>query len=145
MATWIFKRRPNIKFLGCYTDEELQRFLRLGTISGLEMVKLDQRDAEWIPVYTLPWYREAVGGAPNDDLQAIAMKRRRRGPMRLLAIIAGVYMSIGAMGAAAALSAQGKSSAPAAITAMCIVAFGVALGIARSRKNSSPKKMEIKE
>ena len=32
----------------------------LGTVSGCEMIRPANGEGEWIPVYTLPWYRECV-------------------------------------------------------------------------------------
>ncbi len=148
MATWIFKRKPQIKILGCYTDEELMRFVDLGTVSGAEMVKLDQRDAEWIPVYSLPWYRETVGAKPEDDLAKIAEKRRRRGPLKILGAIFGVYFVLGIMGATMAMgTAQGSASYPMiGATLGGLTALGAAAyALSRKRKKARPKTVEIRE
>ena len=97
MAVWIYRRDPSSKLLASYTDQELMRFVRMGTASGMELVKLDERSSDWVPLYTLPWFRELVKAAPDADLELIAMRRRSK-KWRVLGGVLGGYMSLAFMG-----------------------------------------------
>jgi hypothetical protein len=137
MAEWIYKRDPSGKFTALYNDEQLAKFVRLGTVSGAEMVKPSDGNGEWVPVHTLPWYAAAVGAKPGADLEMIALKRHRYRGAKLVGFIVGGYVSVAtALGAIAATNANNR---PALIAGIVVAAgAGVAALVRRSRSRRQP-------